>query len=106
MRNTKGGKAVVKKEPKKTRKVSVKRLEIKKEGKETKEIFDKTLDLKVENKVELYISVAMNIFFMVVFVLYFFTPYLDYTILAKIVPRVCTNSMQDSEFCSRLTNQK
>lgn len=97
MKNIKGGKSVVKKEAAKTRKVSVKRLEIKKTAKET---FNKTVDLKVENKVELYISVAMNIFFLVVLVLYFFTPYLDYSILAKTMPRFCEVTNNAAAFCN------
>lgn len=52
-------------------------------------------------KMFFWISVVINILFGVVFVLYQFTPYLDWKISSKVVPRLCESSPQ-SEFCQRV----
>ena len=55
-------------------------------------------------KIGFYVSLAVNLFFLGVAAVYLFTPYLDYTILAKIVPRLCGGKSDDIEFCNRLKN--
>ncbi len=56
-------------------------------------------------KIGFYISLVVNLFFLGVISVYLFTSYLDYTILAKIVPRLCEGKSNDIEFCNRLKSK-